>query len=372
MTSVGAVTDPVLNRPGPMDCCSSAAPSHATTPDVAYAQLPRFSRRTLLKGAAGIVGASMLSACGVGENPDRIQLAFCSQLLCVVPYEVTHARGHFADEGLEVELVYSQGGGAALQALVAGGVDYAATSLDAAVQAFEGGADIRRFASTGRLPLFALATAPQAARDVTELSDLDGRTAGVSSLGNADHTILLYLLEEAGVDPASVEFATLGTNIYDALRLGEVDAGMVQEPALTLLQRDGGMVIANLMDIDQAHKLLGGPYEFMGVAVRAEERDRRRAQMRRLANALRRGLQDTRTAPVEELVEALPAELIVGENRDQVAATLENYRQSLYPESVEIDVEASQRVLDSLRQAGALESSVTTEDILDLSTLQET
>ena len=353
-----------------MDCCSGAAPNQAPTPDVAYALLPRFSRRTLLKGAAGIVGASMLSACGIGEETERVQLAFCSQLLCVVPYEVTHARGHFADEGLEVELVYSQGGGAALQALVAGGVDYAATSFDAAVQAFEGGGDIRRFASTGRLPLFALATAPQAASEVTELADLEGRTVGVSSLGNADHTILLYLLEQAGVDASTVEFATLGTNIYDALRIGQVDAGMVQEPALTLLQRDGGNVIANLMDINQANELLGGPYEFMGVAVRAEERDQRRGQMRRLANALRRGLEDTRTAPIDELVEALPAELIVGENRNQVAATLQRYRESLYPESVEIDVEASNRVLDSLRQAGALESSVTTEDILDLSILQ--
>lgn len=359
--------------PEHVDCCpSTGADPQSISPDVAFNRLPRLSRRTLLKGAAGLAGTAALAACGVGGDGsgsgggDRIQLAFCSQLLCVVPYEVTHARGHFEDEGLDVELVYSQGGGAALQALVGGGVDYAATSFDAAVQAFAGGGDIRRFASTGRLPLFALASAPETAEEIGGVADLEGRTVGVSSLGNADHTILLYLLDQAGVDDSTVEFATLGTNMYDALRLGQVDAGMVQEPALTLIQQDGGAVVANLMDIEDANELLGGAYEFMGVSVRADERDERRDEMRRLARALARGLRDTRTAPIDELVDALPAELIAGDGREQVAATLEAHRESLYPDAVDIDVAASQRVLESLQQAGALEADISTDDILDL------
>ena len=120
-----------------MDCCPGTTDETPSgSPDVAYARLSVLSRRTLLKGAAGLAGASALAGCGGGGN--RIQLAFCSQLLCVVPYEVTVARGFFADEGLDVELVYSRGGGAALQALVSEAVDYAATSFDAAVQAFSG------------------------------------------------------------------------------------------------------------------------------------------------------------------------------------------------------------------------------------------
>ena len=109
-----------------MDCCPSTTDeTSSVSPDVPYARLPVLSRRTLLKGAAGLAGAAALAGCGGGGGGggDRIQLAFCSQLLCVVPYEVTVARGFFADEGLDVELVYSRGGGAALQALVSGAVD---------------------------------------------------------------------------------------------------------------------------------------------------------------------------------------------------------------------------------------------------------
>ena len=44
------------------------------------------------------------------------------------------ADGHFREEGLEVELVYMRGGQAAMQALVGGAVDYAATALDVALK----------------------------------------------------------------------------------------------------------------------------------------------------------------------------------------------------------------------------------------------
>ncbi len=97
-------------------------------------------------------------------------------------------------------------------------------------------------------------------------------------------------MTRAGADPKRVRFATIGTNLLDALRLGQVDAGMVQEPALTLITDAGGGVIANAMDIEQANRYLGGAYEFMGVAVRVEERERRRDEMARLARALAKRL----------------------------------------------------------------------------------
>ncbi len=245
-------------------------------------------------------------------------LAFCGQLLCVIPYEVTRARGHFKDEGLDVRLVYTRAGNVAMQALVGGSVDYAGTSFDVALQAYARGAKIARFASTGTLPLFALASAPKTAKEIRDFKDLENRTVGISALGNAEHILLLFLMKRAGADSNKVRFATLGTNILDALKLGQVDAGMVQEPALTLVTEAGGRVISNIMDIEEANRHLGGAYEFMGVAVRLEERERRRDEMARLSRALAKGLRDTGAIPVKEAVAALPKELIAGGNRDRL------------------------------------------------------
>ena len=142
------------------------------------------SRRSILKGAAVIT--ALVPAANRSEAQGRsIKLAYCSQLLCGVPYEVARAGGHFKNHGLNVELVYTRGGSAAMQALVGGAVDYGATSLDVAITAFgNAGADIRRFAVTGRLPLFAVITAPKTAATITTVKALEGKTVGISALGN--------------------------------------------------------------------------------------------------------------------------------------------------------------------------------------------
>ena len=350
-----------------MDCCEKLTPDFNGEPE-AVGAAKAIGRRTALKQLAGLASGIMFvskrNAYGQGRE---VLLAFCGQLLCVIPYEVTRARGHFAEEGLDVRLVYTRGGNVAMQALVGGAVDYAGTSFDVALQAYAHGAKIARFASTGRLPLFALASAPKAAKEIRSLKDLENRIVGISALGNADHILVIYLMKRAGADPERVRFATLGTNLYEPLRLGQVDAGMVQEPALSLITGAGGGVIANAMDIDQANKYLGGAYEFMGVAVRVEERERRRDQMARLARALEKGLRDTRTIPVEEAVAALPKELITGANRDRLATILGRYRQSLYPDSVKIDTAATTRVAEAHKTAGLLASSLDYKPLLDLS-----
>jgi NitT/TauT family transport system substrate-binding protein len=348
-----------------MGCCTEKL--DATKLDVIWKPSSRLGRRGLLKGSAGLAGLA-LAAGATGAKAQELQpvkLAFCSQLLCVVPYEFTRARSFFEEEGLSVELIYTRGGNAAMQALVGGAVDYAATSFDVAVQAFANGAPIRRFATTGRLPLFALAVAPDQVEEIASLTDLEGKTVGVSALGNADHTMLLYLLVEAGADPASVEFAVLGPNLFEALRRGQVAAGMVQEPALTLIVEEGGEVLFNAMDIEDSTRLLGGAYEFMGVAYRAEEREERLDQMRRLARALERGLQAQRDAPITEIRQSLPSELLVGGDGARFDEIIARYRESLYPESVAIDVEACRRVVEALRTGGVLTADVDLGTLLD-------
>src|SRR5436305_2481706 len=144
------------------------------------------SRRSLLKGASVIASVIPAARPDTADAQGRtVKLAYCSQLLCGVPYEVARATGLFKAHGLDVELVYTRGGSAAMQALVGGAVDYAATSLDVAITAYgNAGADIRRFAVTGRLPLFAVITAPKAASTIPSIKALEGKTVGISALGN--------------------------------------------------------------------------------------------------------------------------------------------------------------------------------------------
>ena len=344
-----------------MGCCE------ATNPSIT------FDRRTALKGIIGVAGAMFVSACGPkpADNATKLRLAFCGQLLCVVPYEVARARGHFAAQGFDIELIYTRGGNAAMQALVGGAVEYAGTSFDVALQAVANGASIRRFASTGRLPLFALAVAPKRADTIRTVKSLEGTTVGISGMGNADHALLLYLLDRAGADARTIHFATIGTNIFDALRIGQVDAAMVQEPALSLIAGAGGRALVNFMETADSHTHLGGSYEFMGVAVRSAERDQRLPEMRRVATALANGLADTRTLPPDDIIAALPEALRAGSDVAQLTQIIERYRLSLYPDSVSIDLDAVQRVVRAQEIAGLLKpGAVDLNTLLDMAAVE--
>jgi NitT/TauT family transport system substrate-binding protein len=321
------------------------------------------SRRSVLKGAAALAGI-------FGVNPARaagksVKLGFCSQLLCIIPYVVAAHDGHFQKEGLDVELVYMRGGSAAMQALVGGAIDYAATALDVALQAYAHGAAVKRFAATGKLPLFALAVAPKEASKITSVKDLEGKTVGISGLGNADHALTLFLLKQAGADATKVQFATVGTNLLEALRQGQMDAGMVQEPALTLIEQAGGKVLVNAMQTDDAQKYLGGNYEFMGIAVRAAEIEQRKDEMRALIRGMQSALVAVQQMTPDDLVKALPPEMTTGADVAQMRDILGKYRASLYPTSTAMDRAAEDRVSQSLTIAGLMPQGTDTSGLYD-------
>ena len=340
-----------------MGCCdadhAAPIPKGLTSSNLAP---PDLNRRTVLGGVAAIAG--LLSSAGPADAQQKdlkkLKLAFCSQILCIVPYEVARAQGHWRNHGLDVELIYTRGGNAAMQALVGGAVDYAATALDVAVNAYAKGAEIRRFATTGRLPLFALVSATGKAKEITDVKDLAGKTVAVSALGQADHTLLLFLLSRAGIDKSKVEVATLGVNILEALRQGQVDAGFVQEPALTILAESGARTLFNAMDIEDATKYLGGPYEFMGVSVRAKEIEERRAEMVQVAAGLDDALKALPSMKPEDIVNSIPKELLAGANTAVFSQVIARHRTSLYPEKVTIDTDSARRVVDTLKTAGLL------------------
>jgi NitT/TauT family transport system substrate-binding protein len=343
-----------------MSCCDE------TTARVPGTDVPR---RSLFKGAALIT--SVMPAAHPSRSAaqgSQIKLAYCSQLLCGVPYEVARTNGIFKAHGLDVQFVYTRGGAAAMQALVGGAVDYAATSLDVAIQAYANvGADIRRFAVTGRLPLFAVVTAPKTADQIRSIKDLEGRTVGVIALGTADHALTLYLLKQAGADARKVQFATMGVNLLEALRQGQIDVGLVQEPALTLLKRSGARVLVNAMDLEEARHYLGGSFEFMGVAVRGKEVEQRKPEMVALTKALADALKALRGMTGEQLGAAFPKEMTTGLDLREFGEIIVRHRESLYPETVTIDLDAANRVQQSLIAGGLIKPGASISGLHDTS-----
>jgi NitT/TauT family transport system substrate-binding protein len=141
----------------------------------------------------------------------------------------------------------------------------------------------------------------------------------------------------------------------------------VQEPALTILTKAGSRTLVNAMDIADAQKYLGGPYEFMGVSVRAKEVDERRAEMMQLAAGLDDALKAMPKMKADELVGALPKELLAGGNIEQYRDVLARYSGSLYPDRVTIDLASSRRVAETLKTAGLVKPDADVSGLHDTS-----
>ena len=71
-----------------------------------------------------------------------VRIAQAVDALAFLPIYVSRANGYFNDEGVNLELIIVQGGGPDLQALIAGSVDFDATSTGSLLRAFGGGIEL--------------------------------------------------------------------------------------------------------------------------------------------------------------------------------------------------------------------------------------
>lgn len=347
------------------------------------------SRRSWLGSAIKVAAVSMAVACGPRTSPSAVpasntatappaqsppggqpgqapsartlrplELPFCSQVLCILPFEVARQRGFFEAEGLNVSLIYMRGGTQAINALLSGSAEFAGSGFDLVVQSVASGRPAVSIASTSRLPFFALAVSPHASF-IRSIHDLAGKRIGVGNLATTDHLVARYLLNREGLDPSQVEFVATGPNLFEQLVRGQIEAGMVQEPGLTLLERAGGSVLVNLMKLDDAQKYLGGPYHFMGLHTRPEVLANKPETARGLVRALAKGTRWILDNPGETSVKAAPPELVAGGDVEVFAGAVDRYRKDLYPDSAMFLPELVERVIDVQRQSGAIEPSQT-------------
>ncbi len=344
-----------------MDCCGNGF----ADVELVAVEPTKVGRRHMLRAAAPALAAPFVA--GSAQAAGKVlQLGFCSQLLCAPPYVVAQAGGFFKAEGLDVEIVNLRGSPAVMQALVGGAIDYGASTFDDVLVATSRGLSVTRFLSTAKLPLFALAVAPKMASEINELKDLEGRTVGVVAPGSASEGWLRAMMKKAGADGAKVHYATLGPNILEPLRQGQVDAAWINEPSLTLVVRAGGKALVNFMETDDANRLLGGRYEFMGVSVRKAEAGQRRDEMVALGRALTKGLVELQRMTPAEAVRALPAPLRAGLDIPLTEEVLGRYRAALFPLNTVIDPAACDRVAETLKFIGLIKPEITAEQVLDL------
>jgi len=168
----------------------------------------------------------------------RLAVGGANQMV-YLPTTLAQQLGFYRDEGLDVELQDHQGGSKALQALVGGSADVVSGFYDHTIQMAADGRPFVAFVSILRFPGLVLVTSPQSADTVTKIEDLKGRIAGVTTAGSSSQMLLTYILQRHNVAADAVSITAIGSaaTAIAAVEHGKVDAGMMADPAFTMLTR---------------------------------------------------------------------------------------------------------------------------------------
>ena len=147
--------------------------------------------------------------------------------------------GEFKKAGVEVDVVQFKGGSESLKAVMGGSADVVSGYFDHCVNLAAKGQHLQSFVVYDRYPGLALVVSPKHAAEIKSVKDLANKKVGVSAPGSSTDFFLKYLLSKNGVDPNSVGVigVGLGASAVAAMEQGEIDAAVMLDPAVTMLQR---------------------------------------------------------------------------------------------------------------------------------------
>jgi NitT/TauT family transport system substrate-binding protein len=143
--------------------------------------------------------------------------------------EIGQRAGIFARHGIRLEILYTQGGGETMQAVISGSVDIGlAAGTHAVMGAFAKGAPIRILAAgttgAGDLYWYVPADSP-----IKSFKDTDGKSAGFSTVGASTHIALLALIKHFGTNTRAVASGAGAVTLTEVMS-GQIDVGWASPP----------------------------------------------------------------------------------------------------------------------------------------------
>src|SRR6204780_56521 len=194
--------------------------------------------KTILGRLTGALLALVLTS-GLAAAQTRITVAVGGgACLCYLPTVLAKQLGEFDKAGVSVDLVDLKGGSDALKAVLGGSADVVSGYFDHCVNLAAKKQELLSFVVYDRYPGLVLVVSPAHTAEITGIKDLAGKKVGVSAPGSSTDFFLKYLLKKNGLDPtsASVIGVGLGATAVAAMEQGQIDAAVMLDPSVTVLQ----------------------------------------------------------------------------------------------------------------------------------------
>jgi len=300
--------------------------------------------------ALSLVAVLVVGAAPASESAEKVTVAIGGVALIVyLPTMLAKAKGYFAEEGLDVEILDIKGGGSqAASALIGGSVDFSANAIDHAIKARTRGKTLIAVHSHVRLPVMGLVVANKYRGEIKSIADLRGRPVGVTSPGSQTHMVLGFLLAKSGLKADEVKVVGAGGNTMPlALEKDSVHAGMMVDPFFTVFLKQGkGYALVDMFTTRGTLEAMGGEVQGTTLLTRPDVIAKRPATVQKMVNALVRANKLIVASSGEELARALPREL--AGDPALYAESFEHAREAFPPDSL-VSRDGVARVIETMR-----------------------
>ncbi|QOZ27492.1 ABC transporter substrate-binding protein [Bradyrhizobium sp. CCBAU 51753] len=301
----------------------------------------------LLGKLAGTLLALAMST-GLAAAQTKITVAVGGgACLCYLPTVLAKQLGEYDKAGLAVELVDLKGGSDALKAVLGGSADVVSGYFDHCVNLAAKKQELQSFVVYDRYPGLVLVVSPKHTSEINSIKDLAGKKVGVSAPGSSTDFFLKYLLKKNGVDPmnTAVIGVGLGATAVAAMEQGQIDAAVMLDPSVTVLQ-GSYKDLKILSDTRTQHDTLevfGGEYPGGALYSTTAWINGHEKEVQALTNAIMATLNWIHSHSAEEIMAKMPDEL-VGKNRDLYLAALKNTI-PMYSQTGKMDPKGAEAVL---------------------------
>ena len=273
--------------------------------------------------------------------------------LCYLPTILAKQLGEFEKAGINVEVVDFKGGSESLKAVIGGSADVVSGYFDHCVNLAAKGQHLQAFVVYDRFPGFALVVSPKHSAEISSIKGLANKKVGVSAPGSSTDFFLKYMLSKNGVDPNSVSVigVGLGGSAIAAMEQGQIDAAIMLDPAVTLLQGKNKdlKILSDTRTQKDTLAVFGGEYPGGALYTKADWIAGHQKEVQGMATAIVATLKWIHSHTPEEIMAKMPPEM-VGKDKDLYLAALKNTI-PMYSESGRMDPKGAAAVLAVFSQS---------------------
>jgi NitT/TauT family transport system substrate-binding protein len=306
---------------------------------------------TFRRLAAALAAIALSSGVALAQSKVTIAVGGGS-CLCYLPTILAQQLGEYEKAGVTVEVVDFKGGSESLKAVIGGSADVVSGYFDHCVNLAAKGQHLQSFVVYDRYPGLALVVSPKHTDEIKSVKDIANKKVGVSAPGSSTDFFLKYLLSKNGVDPNSVGVVGvgLGATAVAAMEQGQIDAAVMLDPSVTILQaRNKDLkILSDTRTQKDTLAVFGGEYPGGALYTKADWIQSHPKETQALATAIVSTLKWIHSHTPEEIMNKMPPEMT--KDKEQYLAALKNTI-PMYSETGRMDPKGASAVLAVFSQS---------------------